>query len=378
MLMFRKLSLRWRLTLMSAGLIGICSIMLTLVLNYSAYQLANSIEAAATTPAYNIGETIPAEELAMPLERQDNVQAKREYGTDSIYYTMFAVFIGSILTYYVVGRALQPVKKLNEQVKNVNVNNLSESLEVPETKDEIADLTKSFNEMSNQLYDAFSMQKRFSINAAHELRTPLTVLQTKLDVFQKKDTRTQEEYNAFIAAIQKQTSRLRDLIKNVLDLTNLEEGESQSIRAGDLFEDIYDDLQCLAEEKKVELSIDGGQQAIWGNPELLYRAFYNLVENAIKYNVIGGKVEVVIEQDHDHDTIVYIKDNGIGIPQHMNEQIFEPFYRVDDARSHHVGGAGLGLSLVDAIIKKQHGNIEIINLKPIGTCFKITFHTKNK
>lgn len=374
--MFKKLSLRWRMTIMTALLLSACCIGLTLVLNHSTFQLANSIEAATTTPAIDPNSAITNDvQPMMPLlPAEQTQQAIYYYQIESILFMIVAVLLGSSLTYYVSGHILEPVNKLNKQVKKLSVINLSETLDIPPANDEIAELTQSFNEMTDKLHEAFSMQQRFSSNAAHELRTPLTVLQTKIDVFHKKEQHTTQEYEALVSIVQKQTTRLRSLIKNLLDMTNMEDDIQQKVILYTLFEDILNELSVLAEERQVSLSIQCGNESIIGNPELLYRAFYNIVENAIKYNVVNGNVQVHIEKNTSDKFSIHISDTGIGIPDDSKKYIFTPFYRVEKSRSRAMGGAGLGLSIVDKIIQQHGGTISITDVEPQGTCFRIDFN----
>lgn len=371
--MFKKMSLRFRLTLMTAFLITVCCVGLTLVLNFSANRLANSIDAVLTTPAQD-GEvgTFPMIPLAPSREVQE---AKQGYRIESVLYMVFATMIGSALTYFIVGCALKPVKRLNRQVKTRTINNLSEHLEVPPTKDEIAQLTVSFNELTDQLHENFEIEQRFSANVAHELRTPLTVLQTKIDVFYKKEQHTLEEYEFLMTSVKKQTTKLRELIKSLLDMTNMEDMTKQEVSLDYLFLDIFEELSYLAEQKKVTMSLQCHQKKMIGNTDLLYRAFYNLIENAMKYNIYGGTVQVEITSDNLTKIDILIKDSGIGIPSNLRKHVFEPFYQVNQSSSE--TGLGLGLAMVDNIIKKHEGTIHITDLETPGTCFKITFFHQN-
>lgn len=374
--MLKRLSLRWRLTLITAILITACCIGLTIVLNLSAYRLADVVDATKITPAQEIGTTpmyeIGNSEIVPSSPAQELQQAKQGYRIESIVYTIIAVLLGSVLTYYVSGKSLRPVKVLNEQVKNINVHNLSETLDVPSTRDEIAELTQSFNEMTTKLDEAFLMQQRFSASAAHELRTPLSVLQTKIDVFNKKEQHSVTEYDALIKSILNQTSRLRALVSNLLDMTNLEDNaEQQVIVLGELLEEINGELTHIARDKNISILIIGNSNSVYGNLDLLYRAFYNLIENAIKYNVSGGKVEILIDSKEENKVTVTINDTGIGIPDDLKKHVFEPFFRVDKSRSREMGGAGLGLSIVDNIIKKHNGTVTVSDNKYGGTCFTV-------
>lgn len=326
-------------------------------------------------PAQNIHETQPETSVLpmVPSASAENAQqARGDYLYESLFFTVIAMLTGGFFTYYVSGKALEPVKILNEQVKNINIHNLNESLQVPPTNDEIAELAASFNDMTEKLDRAFSIQKRFSADAAHELRTPLAVMQTKLDVFRKKGQRTPEEYDALAAAFQKQLERLRSLVTELLDIANMEdEWNMQEVSLLEILEDVSADLSSVAEDKGVILSLYGGNCRVRGNPALLYRTFYNLMENGIKYNVLGGSV--IIETLEGKDTVtVAVSDTGSGIPESMKQQIFEPFFRVDKSRSREMGGAGLGLSMVDAIVKKHGGTIAVADREGGGSRFTVT------
>ncbi|WP_125666633.1 sensor histidine kinase [Paenibacillus baekrokdamisoli] len=380
MLMLKKMPIRLRLTVMTVALLTVCCVGLTLILNFSADTMASRIDAALVLPAKEIGENgrvdespqSPSSSIIIPVPSDDSQKARMDFRFKSIIYMILVIVGGGFLTYYISGKALKPLDTLNGQVKNINVHNLSETLSVPPTKDEIAELTITFNEMTDKLNSAFMMQGRFSASAAHELRTPLAVLQTKVDVFKKKKDHTNEEYNALISVIEKQTKRLRGLVGNLLDMTNMDDnGEQSSIFIKDIFEDIISELSHIAKDKNVTLSLDCDNSIVTGNTDLLYRAFYNLVENGIKYNIDGGTVGVIVNRLSKEEVSIKINDTGIGIAGNNKKNIFEPFYRVDKSRSRQMGGAGLGLSIVDSIIKKHHGTLTVTDNENGGTCFNV-------
>lgn len=379
--MLKKISIRWRITLYSALLLTACCILLTGILNFFAFRMADSIDAAQVSPAQSTSsaENISGENNGMgtietyPLSPSEEAQtAKGIFRYQSLLYMILIILSGSALTYYVVGKALQPLQKLNTQVKNMTVSHLSETLSVTDANDEIADLTHSFNEMTDKLNEAFLTQQRFSANAAHELRTPLTVLQTKVDVFKKSTSHTTEEYDALIAVFEKQVGRLRSLVKTLLDMTNIDDNiEQDTIHLKDVFEDIMAELTPIAQTHKITLQLKCDDCTIMGNMDLLYRAFYNLVENGIKYNKEKGSVTIEAQKSRNGKTEIIIQDTGIGIPDEMKKQIFEPFFRVDKSHSRAMGGAGLGLAMTKKIIQKHRGSITIEDNENGGSCFKI-------
>ncbi|MEF9921963.1 MAG: ATP-binding protein [Anaerovoracaceae bacterium] len=376
--MFKKISIRWRLTLLSAVLLTICCLGLTVVLNFSTFQVIDQIDATKiTTPATEVHPNqnqdidINGQQQVLPSLALEN--AKKVYSLHSLFYMVLIILGGSILTHYVAGKALHPLEMLNCQVKKINENNLSESITVPSTNDEVAQLTQSFNQMTDKLNDAFIAQRQFSASAAHELRTPLAVLQTKVDVFKKKNIHTNVEYDALINVFETQIARLRRLSCDLLDMTDTYDAiEKSEICLKDIFNNIFDDLSVVANENDISLRLNCTDNTVLGNVDLLYRAFFNLIENGIKYNIHGGYVEIDVKNDLDNRTEILVKDSGIGIPDDMKAHVFEAFYRVDKSRSRQIGGAGLGLSMVDTIIKKHGGTISALDNENGGTCFKVT------
>lgn len=390
--MFKNIPIRLRLTAMTVILLTICCIGLTFVLNFTAYRLADRLEAAIISDtaqdatqdtAQGAEQMIPSTEIiidsppsleAIPTTPINIQEAKKGFSFESLIYMVTFITLGGLVTYYVSGKALQPLDILSEQIKNRTVNNLSESIELPTTNDEIADLTLSFNEMTNKLNDAFLMQKRFSANAAHELRTPLAVLKTKVDVFKKKTSHSDAEYNAIISVFENQTARLSNLVLNLLDMTNMSDDfEREIINLHFLLEDIVVELTPIADKKHIAINLDNTDITAFGNTDLLYRVFYNIIENAIKYNIENGSININVTTNNSN-SIIQIADTGIGIPDDVKNSIFEPFYRIDKSRSRSngIGGAGLGLSIVDNIIKKHGGTITITNNKNGGSCFTVT------
>lgn len=372
--MLKKMSIRLRISALSVLLLTICCVGLTVILNFSANRMADVIEATPVLPATELGENdVIPQTQAFPLTASKDTQVARErFQYQSVLYMVLVVTVGGWLTYCMTGKALKPLQELSGQMKNRTVHNLSEELLVPQSRDEIADLTDSFNQMSRKLDEAFAMQKRFSQSAAHELRTPLTVLKTKVDVFKKKKAHAPVEYDKLLAVITTHTDRLAELVKNLLDLTNMDaldcEGE---IELKLLLTEVTQELSTLAEEKHVLISVEGATREIFGNKSLLHRAFYNIVENAIKYNAKTGRVNIRVSDENNHGRVV-VADTGIGIPPEAQALIFDPFFRVDESRSRQMGGAGLGLATVKAIIEKHEGQIVVSANTAGGTTFTVT------
>ena len=367
-----KLSLQTRLTVLSILLLTVCCVGLTFILNFYANNMADVIEATVVVPASRVDDqnlfsdlTDSSVEMEPSIESQ---QARTDFRQISILYMLLVIAAGGGLTWFFVGGALTPLKVLNSRMKSCTANNLSQQLPVPQTHDEVAELTVSFNQMSSKLDQAFAMQRRFAQSAAHELRTPLTVLRTKVDVFKKRADHSQQEYDKLIDGVIAQTNRLSGLVQELLELTNLDGvTERERIPLHELLEQIAADLAPLAEEKQVSISLRGGEAYTVGNKLLMNRVFFNLVENAIKYNRPGGSVYITLSPG----PVVTVSDTGIGIPKEALELIFEPFYRVDKSRSRQMGGAGLGLATARAIVEQHGGTIEAGPVPEGGSRFTV-------
>lgn len=371
----KKIPLRLRLTLLSVLLLTLCCTGLTVILNFSANQMANTIEAIPVIPANEApGAAFPQYPgySAAPIVSEASKAARSTFLSQSIFYSVLIISLGGILTYYLSGKALRPLRELSEQMKNRSVHNLSETIPVPESRDEVSELTNSFNQMSAKLDEAFAMQKRFSQSAAHELRTPLAVLKTKVHVFRKKSEHSPDEYENLLSVVSSQTDRLSDLVNDLLSLTNMDElTYDEKIELKAMLSDIAKEFSVLSEERGVSVRVSGEEQTVTGNANLLRRAFENLIENAVKYNTENGKVDISISKTS-CGCKISIADTGIGIPDDMKSLVFEPFFRTDKSRSRKAGGSGLGLSIVKSIIEKHEGKISLSDDPSGGSIFEIT------
>ena len=378
----KKLSLQWRLTLIITLLMTVTCILMYFFISSSAVtgieDLGDYVVKINETDSTPITFNINPNTLFAGLS--DQVQATKDlFRTRSIIATAIIILLSSVCTYFISRRALLPLRRLSSEINKIEAQNLSESLEIPDTNDEISRLTGSFNKMLSRLDDAFTAQKQFSASAAHELRTPLAVMQTNLEVFARKNAPTVEEYQELFRMIQDQTGRLSHLSEVLLDMTGIQSVErSDSISLAVLTDEVCCDLASIADQKEIELIQEDGDCTVTGSYLLLYRAVYNLVENAIKYNHPGGKVTVKISQkkavpdpsepSHTTDCVfVEISDTGIGISPEFQEKIFAPFFRVDKSRSRAMGGAGLGLALVNEIARQHSGQVKVLESSEKGS-----------
>ncbi len=275
-----------------------------------------------------------------------------------------------------ISKPKKPLKNLGEQIEDIQAKNLKHLVLTDQSSIEIEQLTNAFNEMLERLSNTFAAQRQFSANAAHELRTPLAVMRTKLEVFEKNNNPNSTDYQETVNMIRMQTSRLSHVIDILLEMTDLQSAQKQDhISLADMAEEVICDLTALADKKNITISQNPGTAEIIGNDTLVYRAIYNLVENAIKYNNVGGNVTVSIKEDSEFATVV-ISDNGPGIQQEDWQHIFEPFFRIDKSRSRDMGGAGLGLALVKEIARQHGGDVYVVQSSKNGTQIALKLRRK--
>ncbi|WP_233455967.1 HAMP domain-containing sensor histidine kinase [Blautia faecis] len=332
-----------------------------------------------------------------PQFEQEIQETKEAFLLRSVIATTIIILLSSVCTYFLTKKTLTPLQKLTSEVSQIQAQNLSTQLAVPNSKDEIAQLTSSFNEMLTRLDNAFSTQKQFSANAAHELRTPLAVLQTNLEVFEKKQEPEMVEYQQLFTMIKEQTARLSQLVGTLLDMTNLKSvPRTDHVSLEELVDEVFCDLDPVAEKAGISIHFDDSSSQDWhtdvhtpdasalnnnirnitGSYVLLYRAVYNLVENAIKYNRPNGSVTVSVKEKNGQ-AMILVKDTGIGISPENQKKIFDPFFRVDKSRSRAMGGAGLGLALVDSIAKEHGGIVKVLESSETGSTIALMLPMDN-
>lgn len=352
-------SVRGQLTLLMVALLGCCCVILTWLVYRSTAQL---LEVAAANSLRQGG-------LSIVL---DVAGIERSILSDALVILVFVIIAGSCAAYLLAGHYTKPIKQLSSHMRELAPDSLSRPIEVESGGEEIQELVKSFNQMTGQLSEAFAMQSRFSVSAAHELRTPLAVLRTRLDVFKKKE-REQKEYDELVRTMETYVDRLSSLISNLLELTETGElPEVEDVSLDSVIKTVVKDLEPVAHEHAVKIHTDIEPLTVRGNASLLYRALYNLVENAIRYNEKEGSITIDLK-NQDTAGMVKIADTGVGIAPEARELIFEPFYRVNKSRSREFGGAGIGLSLVKAILKRHGAFIAVDANEPQGSVFTITF-----
>ena len=346
----RKISLQWRITLMTVLLIGVTCIAMNLLLCSSGVYymdtIANTLQGGTVIlneedmVSFDPQLIAPDEELTIVVDG-----AQGRFRTTNWYITVAVTVLSGILAYFVSGRALKPLRSFASQVEKVQLNNLADMKIDEDVLPEFRQLSQSFNQMLERLNNAFAAQRQFTGNAAHELRTPLALMQAQLELFSAEHPDVLPETAAFLSLLREQTERLTQMTKTLLEMSNLQQvSRNERIQLAPMVEEIFTDLTPLAEKRGITLTADG-DGVMTGSDALIYRLLFNLTENAVKYNRPGGSVQVTVTQEPEK-ILIRVSDTGCGIPEEYQHSIFQPFFRVDKSRSREYGGTGLGLSLV--------------------------------
>ncbi len=374
----KKFSLQWRITLMTALLIGLTCIAMNLMLCSSGVyymdRIADALRGGGTviitdegTASFDPQFAEPGEELTIVV---DGVQGR--FRTTNWYITAVVTVLSGILAYFVSGHALKPLHSFASQVERVQMNNLADMRIDEDALPEFKQLSQSFNQMLERLNDAFAAQRQFTGNAAHELRTPLALLQAQLELFSAEHPDMQPGTAEFLSLLREQTERLTRLTKTLLEMSNLRQvARNERIRLAPMIEEIFTDLAPLSDKCGVTLTAEG-DGIMTGSDALIYRLIFNLTENAVKYNRPGGSVRVSVAQEPEK-LLIRVSDNGCGIPEEYQQSIFQPFFRVDKSRSREYGGAGLGLSLVWEIADIHGGSVRVEESSKNGTVIAAEF-----
>ena len=364
----KRLSLQWRITLMTVLLIGVTCVAMKLLLCSSGVHYMDSI--GETLQGYTAGgETDFFDPETEGFEQEVTIVvhgAQANFCVTNWYITAAVTVLSGILAYFVSGRALKPLRSFASQVEKVQLNNLADMKIDEDVLPEFRQLSRSFNQMLDRLNNAFSAQRQFTGNAAHELRTPLALMQAQLELFSAEHPDVLPETAEFLTLLREQTERLTQMTKTLLEMSNLQQvARNEHIQLAPMIEEIFTDLAPAAEKRGITTEVEG-DGVMTGSDALIYRLLFNLTENAVKYNRPGGTVRVCVTQEPEK-LIIRVSDTGYGIPEEYRRSIFQPFFRVDKSRSREYGGAGLGLSLVWEIVDLHGGSVWVEESSDKGT-----------
>ena len=379
----KRMSLQWRLTCITTLCIAIICGCLTMFVYKNGVHYIDSLQDAVESQGDEKGNKSDEIYISIPDDKWDefadefSVQVynnKADYKRNSLIITILLALLGGVVTYFISGHALRPIREFSDKIEEVQAQNLSDSRIEENNVKELNQLSISYNKMLERLSEAFEIQRQFTANAAHELRTPLALMQVQLDLYNSashpgNDADTLQT----IKMVTEQNDKLNRMVKTLLDMSELQTvGRDDKIILDAIVEEVLADLEPLAVEKNIKLIGKCEDATMIGSDILIYRLVYNLVENAIKYNHPLGQVTVTAYQRNKH-VYLSVEDTGSGIPKELRERVFEPFFRVDKSRSRELGGVGLGLALVREIVRVHDGSICIKSGKTGGTIFEVTF-----
>lgn len=370
----KKLSLQWRITLMTAFLICMTCVAMNLLLSYSGRHYMDSISSHIT----NYGDMDQGEPDFFDPEREKLDQeltiiihgAQESFIATNWCITAVVTLLGGVLAYFLSGRALNPLRAFTSQVEKVQPNNLSDMKMAEDVLPEFRQFSKSFNQMLDRLDEGFAAQRQFTGNAAHELRTPLALMQAQLELFSTEHPKVLPETAGFLLLLREQTERMTQMTKTLLEMSELRSVPcNDRIEIAPMIEEIFADLTPLAEKNGIILESTGDGTMI-GSDTLIYRLLFNLTENAIRYNRPDGIVRITVTEEEKR-LIIRVSDTGCGVPEQYRESIFQPFFRVDKSRSRENGGVGLGLSLVWEIVTLHGGEVRVEESSEKGTTIAV-------
>ena len=379
----KKMSLQWRLTCIITLYIAIICGCLTMLVYRNGVYYIDSLQEAVDAQGDDKADDSDEIYISIPDDKWDefandfSVQVynnKADYRKNSLIISALLAFLGGVATYFISGHALKPIREFSEKIEEVQAQNLADSRIEENTVKELNQLSVSYNKMLERLSDAFEVQRQFTANAAHELRTPLALIQVQLDLYNStRHPGNDVDTLQTIRMVTEQNGRLSKMVKTLLDMSELQTvGRDEKIIVDALVDEVLADLEPLAQEKSIKLIGKCKAATMVGSDILIYRLVYNLVENAIKYNHLGGQVTVTAYQK-EKQVYLLVADTGSGIPEELRERVFEPFFRVDKSRSRELGGVGLGLALVREIVRVHDGSITVKSNPSGGTIFEVLF-----
>ena len=379
----KRMSLQWRLTCIITVYIAVICGCLTMFVYKNGVYYIDSLQETVDAQGEDNGEDTDEIYISIPDDKWDefandfSIQAynnKEDYKKNSLLISAILAFIGGVVTYFISGHALRPIREFSDKIEEVQAQNLADSRIEENKVKELNQLSVSYNKMLERLSDAFEIQRQFTANAAHELRTPLSLMQVQLDLYNStRHPDNDADTLQTIKMVTEQNGRLSKMVKTLLDMSELQTvGRDDEIMVDALVDEVLADLDPLAQEKNIKLTGKCKNITMVGSDILIYRLVYNLVENAIKYNHSGGQVTVTAYRKEKH-VYLSVEDTGNGIPEELRERVFEPFFRVDKSRSRELGGVGLGLALVREIVRVHDGSITVKSGPSGGTIFDVIF-----
>lgn len=366
--LWNRFSIRTKITFLTASVfifISVISLVFT-IQNVETIFIIDESAYSEITQGEGDSEHIPVDlDLQRALKRGQDM-----FRLTSTLMMAFLVIAGTLLIWWVSGKALKPLQKLSRIIKHLDINQLDQQIQVVESLDEVGDLQTAFNYMLVNIKESYEKQRRFSRNAAHELKTPVAAIRANLEVLNMDENPSYEDYRSFTDIVGRQTEAMASIVQG---LRLLSSGENLNITKFNLYENIQMIILNLDNEikkKNIKIHIKCADKNLHINADnvLMKQAIFNIIHNAVRYSDENGDIDISINTDS-----VIVKDYGSGISKENLARIFEPFYCVDSSRSKKLGGSGLGLAITKEILAEHGFNIKVKSEEGHFTEFEIDF-----
>lgn len=279
-----------------------------------------------------------------------------------------------ILSFLYSSLLAKPFQKVTESIDEITRGDMDVSLEL-RTYSELVSVSDSFNKMIGYIQEQDTSRRDFVSNVSHELKTPLASIKVLSDSLLTQEGLPEELYREFLGDITNEIERMTQIINDLLSMVKLDKNSANmqitNCSINELLEQLLKRLRPIAAKRNIELTYESFRPVVADVDEVkISIALNNLIENAIKYNYDDGWVKVTLNADHKF-FYIKIEDSGVGIPEELQDKIFERFYRVDKARSRETGGSGLGLALTRSSILLHRGSIKVHSKEKEGTTFTV-------
>lgn len=366
--LWNRFSIRTKITFLTASVfifISVISLVFT-IQNVETIFIIDESAYSEITQGEGDSEHIPVDlDLQRALKKGQDM-----FRLTSTLMMAFLVIAGTLLIWWVSGKALKPLQKLSRIIKHLDINQLDQQIQVVESLDEVGDLQTAFNYMLVNIKESYEKQRRFSRNAAHELKTPVAAIRANLEVLNMDENPSYEDYRSFTDIVGRQTEAMASIVQG---LRLLSSGENLNITKFNLYENIQMIILNLDNEikkKNIKIHIKCADKNLHINADnvLMKQAIFNIIHNAVRYSDENGDIDISINTDS-----VIVKDYGSGISKENLARIFEPFYCVDSSRSKKLGGSGLGLAITKEILAEHGFNIKVKSEEGHFTEFEIDF-----
>jgi len=333
------------------------------------HQVSRRVYAVALTNGNS-----PAQTLVVSRSVQEMVAAQERTLLILVASSVVLLVIGGVLTYWLAGRALRPVRTIAGMARSISERDLHRRVDIKVPPDELGELVDTFNSMLGRLEAAFTSMSTFTADASHELRAPLALMRTEVDGALSRN-RSNEEYKRVLESLQQEVEHLGRLSDQLLILARADAGAlvpaTEQIDVADFLHETAARWEEVAKKQGSRLEVVAPSHGrMEADPALLRRVVDNLIDNAVRHNADGATVKLRGYRDNGGWN-VEVADQGPGVPASHRDMLFTRFARADSARSREDGGAGLGLALSSAIARAHGGTLELVEDASPGAVFRL-------